>query len=105
MFERESEPALAMVNWLKKQDEADSKKKFEERGRKDFPHVTVLTFKIEVRELQPNGIMGESVLSKNELRKFGMSDKAQIYIKGATESECIQKVKNLLENLDVEAKR
>ena len=49
--------------------------------------------------------MGESVLSNQELRKFGMSDKAKIHIKGATESECICKVKNMLENLNVESRK
>lgn len=92
--------ALSMVQWVNKQKEAAKKKQFADRGRKDFPHIAVLTFRIEVREVQPNGIMGESVLGRNELQKFGMSDKAQIHVMGGTESECIQKVKNLLENLD-----
>ncbi len=79
--------------------------KFESTPRKDFPHIAVLTFKIEVRSLANDNTMGESILSNQELRKFGMSDKAKIHIKGATESECICKVKNMLENLNVESRK
>lgn len=99
MFE-ENKTALSMVEWARKSKEALENQKIEQRGRKDFPHVAVLTFRIEVREVDKDGIMGQSVLGRNELNKFGMSDKAQIHVKGATESECIQKVKTLLENLN-----
>ena len=96
----EDKTALSMAEWIKKSNEQYAKSKIEERGRKDFPHVAVLTFRIEVRELNNDGLMGESVLSDNELNRYGMSGKAQIHIKGATESECIQKVKNTLENIN-----
>ena len=74
-------------------------------SRKEYPHVAVLTFRIEVRSLSRNNTMGESVLGNNELMKWGMSNKAKIHVKGATEAECIQKVKNMLENLDVESRK
>jgi len=64
------------------------------------PHAAIITLKIEVRELDSNGIIGESVLGNARLSKFGIRDKARIMIKGATEAECVVKVKNLLENLN-----
>ncbi len=67
------------------------------------PHGAIITLKIEVREIDSNGIIGESVLGNARLSKFGIRDKARIMIKGATEAECIVKVKNLLENLNEKA--
>lgn len=73
--------------------------------RKKVPHCAVLTFRIEVRQLGKDNVLGETVLSKNELYKYGMSDKAKIHIKGETEADCIRKVKNMLENLDVGSRK
>ena len=64
------------------------------------PHAAIITLKIEVRELDSNGIIGESVVGNGRLSKFGIRDKARIMIKGATEADCIIKVKRLLENLN-----
>ncbi len=64
------------------------------------PHTAIITLKIEVRELDSNGIIGESVVGNGRLSKFGIRDKARIMIAGATEGECILKVKQLLENLN-----
>tara|TARA_Y100000385_G_C12737607_1_gene485391 strand:+ start:77 stop:352 length:276 start_codon:yes stop_codon:yes gene_type:complete len=64
------------------------------------PHAAIITLKIEVRELDGKGIIGESVVGNGRLSKFGIRDKARIMVKGATEAECILKVKNLLENLN-----
>ncbi len=75
-----------------------------EKPRKTNPHIAVLTFKIDVRELDNQGIMGESILSKSELLKYGMSNKAQILIKGETEADCIKKVKDILENIDAKSR-
>lgn len=77
----------------------------EHEPRKSLPHIAVLTFKIDIRELDSDGIMGESVLSKRELLKYGMSNKAQIFVKGQTEAECITKVKNILENIDARSRQ
>ena len=63
------------------------------------PHAAIVTLKIEVRELDSNGVIGESVVGNGRLSKFGIRDKARIMIKGATEAECISRVQNLLENL------
>lgn len=79
--------------------------KIKNSPRKNLPHIAVLTFKIEVRSLENDNTMGESVLGNEQLSKFGMTNKAKIHIKGATEAECIQKVKNMLENLDVESRK
>jgi len=67
---------------------------------KTKPHAAIITLKIEVRELQSDGIIGESVLGNARLSKFGIRDKARIMIRGATEADCIVKVKKLLENLN-----
>ncbi len=64
------------------------------------PHAAIITLKIEVREIDSNGTIGESVVGNGRLSKFGIRDKARIMIKGATEADCIVKVKQLLENLN-----
>lgn len=89
---------------LLKQHNESLKKETKDEPRKSLPHIAVLTFKIDVRELDSDGIMGEFVLSGNELRKYGMSNKAQILVKGQTEADCIKKVKNILENIDARAR-
>lgn len=89
---------------LLKQHYESLKTEIENNPRRAMPHVAVLTFKIDVRELDKEGIMGESVLSKEELKKYGMSNKAQIFVKGQTEADCINKVKTILENIDAKSR-
>jgi hypothetical protein len=89
---------------LLKQHNESLKKEIKDEPRKSLPHIAVLTFKIDVRELDNDGIMGEFVLSGNELKKYGMSNKAQIFVKGQSEADCIKKVKNILENIDARAR-
>jgi hypothetical protein len=71
----------------------------EPQPAKSRPHAAIITLKIEVREIDINGIIGESVVGNGRLSKFGIRDKARIMIKAASEAECIVKVKKLLENL------
>jgi len=102
MSEKKISSLAEAMELAHKQRQLENEKTLSER--KSYPHIAVLTFKIDIRSLSNDNIMGESTLSKNELLRYGMSNKAQIFVKGATESECIRKVKNLLENLNVESK-
>lgn len=95
-----SQHDLSFTELMKKHQES---LRIEAEPRKTLPHIAVLTFKIDIRELDSNGIMGESVLAKRELLKYGMSNKAQIFVKGQTEAECIKKVKTILENIDAKS--
>jgi len=96
-----SQHDLNFTELMKKHQES---LRIEAEPKKSLPHIAVLTFKIDIRELDNNGIMGESVLSKTELLKYGMSNKAQIFVKGQTEADCIKKVKNILENIDAKSR-
>lgn len=93
----------SFVELLKKHQES-LLSQIKNEPKRSLPHIAVLTFKIDVRELDREGIMGESVLSNEELKLYGMGNKAQIFVKGQTEADCIKKVKNILENIDARAR-
>jgi putative FmdB family regulatory protein len=65
--------------------------------RSDWPHHATITFKIDVRKMNNDGSLDHKVLGNEILKKYGVSNKAQICVSGATEADCI---KNLIEMLE-----
>ena len=76
-----------------------------ELPRSDKPHVAIITLKLDIRGYNADATLDPYVLVVADLQKYGISNKAQIIIKGADEAHCVQKVKNLLENLDVKSRQ
>jgi len=64
------------------------------------PHITIVTLKIDVRAIEPDGTFDHQVLGDKALSKYGISRKAQIQITGITEADCINKTKQMLEKLN-----
>jgi len=69
-------------------------------NRKDFPHHATVTLKIDIRKMNKDGSLENKVLSASELSKYGMGIKAQICTSGATQSECIKNLKEMLEKMN-----
>ena len=68
--------------------------------RKMHPHHAVITMKIDIRKMYPDGTLDEQVLGNDILKKYNMSNKAQICFTAATENDCIKMVKERLERLN-----
>ena len=56
--------------------------------------------KIDIRKMNSDGSLDHQVLGNESLRKYNMSNKAQVCISGANEAECINNLKKMLEKLN-----
>ena len=68
-------------------------------SKRELPHTSVITFDIDIRPINPDNSLGES-LSDERLLKYNLGKKAQINILGLSEADCIQNIKNKLEKLN-----
>ena len=68
--------------------------------RSTKPHIAIVTMKVDIRTLNPDGTMGIHVMGRKALEKYGISDKAQFIIKGTSEAGCIKKLIDSLENMN-----
>jgi hypothetical protein len=68
-------------------------------SKRELPHTSVITFDINIRPINPDNSLGES-LSDERLLKYNLGKKAQINILGVSEADCIQNIKNKLEKLN-----
>jgi len=68
--------------------------------RKSCPHHATLTIKIDVRKMYDDGSLDNQVIGNRLLSKYGISNKAQMCISGATEADCIRILKEKLEKLN-----
>ena len=69
-----------------------------ERSQK--PHIAIVTLKIDIRSMNPDGSFDDQILGDNTLRQYGVFRKAQITTIGFSESDCISKTKTMLEKLN-----
>ena len=65
-------------------------------SKRELPHTSVITFDIDIRPINPDNSLGES-LSDERLLRYNLGKKAQINILGVSEADCIQNIKNKLE--------
>jgi hypothetical protein len=76
-----------------------------ESGKPDIPrascpyHATV-TMKIDVRKMNNDGSLDHKVLGNDILKKYGMTNKAQVCVSGPNQHECIKKLLEMLEKLN-----
>jgi hypothetical protein len=68
--------------------------------RSDWPHHATVTMKIDIRKMNSDGSLGHHIIGNEILKKYNMTNKAQVCISGATEAECIKNVKEMLEKLN-----
>lgn len=72
----------------------------ENSPRREKPHIAIVTFKIDIRPVNPDNSFESYKLSNRDLEKYNMTHKAQIIVKGPSEAECVKKVKQTLEKMN-----
>lgn len=72
----------------------------EEVSRKLKPHIGVITFRIDVRGINPDNTLSEHILQNADLAKYNLGDKGQIIVKGSNEAECAKKIAELMEKIN-----
>lgn len=68
--------------------------------RSSCPHHATITLKIDVRKMNNDGSLDHKVLGNEILKKYGITNKAQVCISGATEHDCIKNLLCMLEKLN-----
>jgi len=64
------------------------------------PHIAIVTMKLDIRAMNPDGTLDIHVMGDRALEKYRISHKAQFVVKGSSEATCIQKLKNMLEKIN-----
>lgn len=72
----------------------------EDLPRREKGHIAIITMKIDIRPMNSDNTFESYMLGPRDLEKYGMSNKAQIIIKGASEAECVKRVKETLEKMN-----
>ena len=70
--------------------------------RKEFPHHVVLTVKIDVRKINPDGTLESQVMGNHSLKQYNISNKAQLCFSAKNEAEAIRILKEKLKRLENE---
>jgi len=68
--------------------------------RKNKPHVAIITFRIDVRPVNPDNTLSPHILQNGDLKKYGLGSKGQIVVRGTSEADCASKVNKILEKLN-----
>ena len=63
------------------------------------PHMAIVTMKLDIRAMHPDGTLDIHVMGDRALEKYKISHKAQFVVKGSSEAECVKKLKNILERI------
>jgi hypothetical protein len=69
-------------------------------NRKEHPHHVIITMKIDIRKILPDGTLDQQVLGNKLLSDYGISNKAQFYFSAVSEAEAIKYLKQKLERLN-----
>ena len=68
--------------------------------RSTKPHIAIVTMKLDVRAMNPDGTLDLHVMGSSALKKYNIGEKAQFVVKGTSEAECIDKLKKVLERIN-----
>jgi len=68
-----------------------------------YPHLAQIVFSVNVHKKLPDGSLDSRVVSSDELHKYGITNKAIFSVEGYDKTDCITKVKKVLENLHYES--
>lgn len=68
----------------------------------DGPHNAQILFTIHVFPMSTDGSLLPDMLPSEELKEFGITNKAVFNIVGYNKADCIKKVKEVLESLHYE---
>jgi hypothetical protein len=67
--------------------------------RSTKPHMAIVTMKVDIRAMNPDGTLDLHVMGSEALKKYNIGQKAQFVVKGTSEAKCIDKLKKLLERI------
>ena len=67
---------------------------------RDHPHHATITFKIDIRKINSDGSLDHMPMGNKLLRKYGISNKAQLLVSGVAEADCVRKIKERLGRLN-----
>jgi len=67
--------------------------------RRAKPHVAIVTMKIDIRGINSDESLDTCNMGNEALQKYGIAQKGQFVVKGASEADCIKKLKTILENI------
>ncbi len=73
---------------------------FPDMEKRLHPHIAIITMKVDVRAIMPNGMFDQYIMGDQALRKYGLATKGQFIIKGHSEGDCLNKLKKVLEDID-----
>ena len=64
------------------------------------PHCAIITFDVKIHEMLPDKSLNPTIMTKEDMRKHGITNKAAIKVEGFNEKNCIEKVIETLEKLN-----
>ena len=71
-------------------------------GGAKAPHVALITMDIRIHELLESGDVNPKSLSKEELDKFGITEKAILRVDGFDRFDCLKKMIELFQKISKE---
>lgn len=71
--------------------------------RSTVPHHVVLTIKADIRKVKTDGNLDNQVMGQESLKKYGITNKAQLCFTAPTEAEAIRILKEKVKRLEDEA--
>ena len=69
-------------------------------NRRSHPHMAVVDISIELRKIDPDGMIDYKIVSEKALRRYGVGPSTQLVFSAPSEAECIQTIKSKLEKLN-----
>lgn len=70
-------------------------------ARREKGHLAIITMKIDIRPMNADNTFERYMLGNRDLERYGMSNKAQITVKGSSEADCVKKVKEVIERMNI----
>ena len=67
--------------------------------RSSKPHIAIVTMKIDIKARNPDDTLDFYSMGDKALKKYGISQKGQFVVKGSSEADCINKLKEILERI------
>lgn len=76
--------------------------KEDDLDRRTCPHHVVITMKIDIRKIKPDGCLDHQVIGNKLLSQYGITNKAQICFSAPTEADAVKMLKEKVKRLEDE---
>ena len=71
-------------------------------GGAKAPHAALITMNIKIHEVMVNGDVNPRYLSKDDLDKFGISEKALLRVDGFDRFDCVKKMLEFFQKISAD---